>query len=103
MAAPFRGRSICGKNCQQVPAGFARRIGQELPTNVGQQTFVTDAAKNELVTTKPVHSGRERPPKPKGFWRDTNAKNGVAPGHKMFFAASDFGLLTIALRSFSMP
>jgi hypothetical protein len=32
------------------------------------------------------------PRSPKVFWRDSNAKNGVAPGHKMFFAASDFDL-----------
>ena len=43
------------------------------------------------------------PRSPKGFWRDSNAKNGVAPGHKMFFAASEFGFLSIALGSFSMP
>ena len=43
------------------------------------------------------------PRSPKGFWRDTRAKSGVAPGHKMFFAAFDFGFSTIALRRFSRP
>jgi hypothetical protein len=28
------------------------------------------------------------PRSPKGFWRDTRAKSGVAPGHKTFFPAS---------------
>jgi hypothetical protein len=28
------------------------------------------------------------PRSPKGFWRDTRAKSGVAPGHKRFFPAS---------------
>jgi len=67
MATPFRGRSICGKNCQQVLAGFARRFWQELPTNVGKRWFVRDAAKNEQATAKPVHRGRERPLKPEGI------------------------------------
>lgn len=62
-----------------------------------------DVAKSKLETAEPVHSGRERPRSPKGFWRDTNAKNGVAPGHKMFFVAFDFRFLTTALRCISRP
>jgi hypothetical protein len=45
MAAPFLGPWICGKHCQRVLAGFARRFWQELPTNVGKHWLVRDAAK----------------------------------------------------------
>jgi hypothetical protein len=70
MAAPFLWFLRCwiyGKNCQQILAEFARGLWQELPTNVGKHMFVRYAAKNELETAKPVHSGRERPPKPEGI------------------------------------
>src|SRR5258707_14155109 len=91
---------MCGKNCQRALAGFARKFWQELPTNVGKHWFVRDAAKKNRRQRSQFTVAGSDPRSPKGFWRDSNAKNGVAPGHKMFFAASGFGLLAIALCSF---
>ena len=104
MAAPFLRffrRWIYGENCQRVLAELGSRFWQELSPNAGRQTFVRYTAKKELGTTKPVHVAGSDPRSPKGFWRDTNAKNGVAPGHEMFFAAFDLGFLTTARRRFS--
>src|ERR1700724_342565 len=88
----------------------ASEFWQDLPEGSGKSCQRMLASTGVLETRqKPTRRQRAQftvagsdPRSPKGFWRDSNAKNGVAPGHKMFFAASEFGFLSIALGSFSM-
>jgi len=92
-------------------AKTASDLWQDLPEGSGK-SCQRMLASTGLLETRQKTNRRQRsqftvagsdPRSPKGFWRDSNAKNGVAPGHKMFFAASEFGFLSIAVGSFSMP
>ena len=85
-----------GKICQKAPARVANECWQAdfCEGHGKKQTGDSEASSQWPGAT---------PRSPKGFWRDTNAQNGVAPGHKMFFAGFDFGLLTTVLGRFSRP